>query len=165
MTKHTGKILIIIYFILLASVFLNTAFSRNSSKLTGSGEVNVAGIKLNIINSSSNITNLGTTEQNILFTVNNYDGTTSDPEYNDVEYTYQIQISNTTTIPVQYELYKIEGGVQTKVDLTTGTSKNFTMPQSSIQEDQYILKVKMPDETYKNQSGKININVNATQTP
>lgn len=164
MSKRIGKILICIYCILLASVFLNTAFSRNSSKITGSAEVNVAGLKLNIIKNTSSITNLGTTEQNIQFTINNFEGTKTTPTYNDVEYTYKITITNNKNIPVQYDLYKITSGTQTQIPLTNGTTQNFTMPKSTLQEDQYILKVKMNDKSYKNTSGALTINVNGVQS-
>lgn len=165
MKGNIRKILICIYFILLGCVFLNTAFSKNVAKVSGDAEMKVANIKLNIMQNTSNIENLSNVEQSIVFTVNNFDGTKQNPIYSDVEYQYQISITNTNpSVPVQYELYKIVGEVETKIELTNGTSQSFTMQKSEIQEDEFILKVKMDNQTYKNISDIININVYAVQS-
>lgn len=165
MNKHVGKILISIYIILLASVFLNAAFSKNASKITGNGEIDVAGMKLNIIKTTDTVTNVSNTERNIYFTINNFDGTKENPIYNDVEYTYKISITNKNiNIPLEYTLYKIENGIETQIEVKNGLSTSFTMKKSAIQEDKFVLKVKMTDKSHKNLSGLIDIGVFAEQS-
>lgn len=161
MKKKYKRILICIYFILLCCVFLSTALSKNASKITGTGITKVAGMKLNVTTNTTNISNLSNTEQSIQFTVNNYDGTTTNPIYNEIKYDYQISIS--TTIPIEYELYKVENGQETQVTVTNGSSTQFTMPHSEIKEDTYILKVKLNDAQYKNMEDVLKINVYAVQ--
>lgn len=163
MKNNVKRILLCIYFILLGCVFLNTAFSRYITKTNGEVEVNVAKMKLNVIKTTNNLSNLSNTQQNIAFTVNNYDGTRTNPEYNEIEYQYQILITTTNSIPLQYELYKIENGTEKKVELTNGKSQNFTMSKSRIQEDEFIVKVNMKNKNYKNMNGIVDISVSAVQ--
>ena len=147
---------------MLCCVFISTALSKNASKIIGTGATKVAGMKLNVTTNTTNISNLSNTEQSIQFTVNNYDGTTSNPIYNEIEYDYQISIQ--AEIPIEYELYKVENGQETQVTVTNGSSTQFTMPHSEIKEDTYILKVKLDDAQYKNMEDVLNIQVYAVQS-
>lgn len=165
MKKNLKRSLIFIYFVLLCCVFLSTALSKNVSKVSGDAGVDVAGIRLNVTTTNTNLTNLDNTQQSISFVVKNYEGTTDNPTYSDIEYTYQISITTAKNIPLEYELYKIENGVQTKVNLENGkTTENYTMPHSQIKEDNYILKIKLDDKTYKNIEDVLNIDVYAVQS-
>lgn len=163
MKKNVKRILLCIYFILLGCVFLNTAFSRYITKINGTVEVDLAKIKMNVIKTTDNISNISDTQQSIAFTVNNYDGTKTNPECSETEYQYQILLTTTNSIPLQYELYKIENGIEKKMTLTNGKSQNFTMQKSQVQEDEFIVKIKMKDKTYKDMNGIIDISVNAIQ--
>lgn len=161
MKKNIKKSLICIYLILLCCVFLSTALSKNASKVSGEVSTSVAGMRLNVIKNTNNITNLSNAEKNIEFTVNNYDGTLDNPIYNDIQYNYEISIS--TTIPIEYRLYKVENGEENLVTVTNGISEKFTMPHSQIKEDSYILKIKLDDINYKNMEDVLNIDVYAVQ--
>lgn len=163
MKNNVKRILLCIYFILLGCVFLNTAFSRYTTKTNGEVEVNIAKMKLNVIKTTNNLSNLSNAQQSIAFTVNNYDGTRTNPEYNEIEYQYQISLTTTNSIPLQYELYKIENGTEKKIELANGKSPNFTMPKSQIQEDEFVVKIKMKNKNYKNMNGIVDISVNAVQ--
>lgn len=164
MKKNTKKLLIYIYFILLCCVFFCTALSRNMTKVNGSGKMELAGIKLNIITQTNSITDISSTEQSISFVVNNYDGTKENPIYNDTQYEYQISITTQKDIPLEYKLYKVENGQETEIPLTSGTSGRFTMPHSEIQEDNFILRVKLDDKNYQNMQDVMDINVYAVQS-
>ncbi len=166
MKKNIKRIIISIYFILLSCVFLTSAFSKNLTELTGGGQADLARIKLNINLSSATkqLTNLSNTYQNIAFTVNNFDGTKTNPTYNDIEYKYQIAVTTNKNIPIQYNLYSVKNNVKTKVTMTNGKSQNFTMPHSQTKEDEFILEVKMDNANYKKISDVININVYAVQS-
>ena len=163
MKNNVKRILLCIYFILLGCVFLNTAFSIYTTKTNGEVEVNIAKMKLNVIKTTNNLSNLSNAQQSIAFTVNNYDGTRTNPEYNEIEYQYQISLTTTNSIPLQYELYKIENGTEKKIELANGKSPNFTMPKSQIQEDEFVVKIKMKNKNYKNMNGIVDISVNAVQ--
>lgn len=164
MKKSLKKQLICIYFILLCCVFFSTSLSRNVTKVTGTASMEVAEMQLNVVTQEVTLANVSNQEKEIEFTVNNYSGTTEDPIYNDTEYEYQISITTSKNIPLEYELYKVEeDNSQTKITLTNGTSESFTMPHSKIQEDTYVLKVKLDNKEYKNLEDAININVYAVQ--
>ena len=165
MKKNLKRSLIFIYFILLCCVFLSTALSKNVSKVSAEAGADVAGMQLNVITKQNNITNLDNTQQSISFVVKNYEGTTDDPIYSDIEYTYQISITTAKNVPLEYELYKVENGNETKINLENGrTTDTFTMPHSKIKEDTYILKVKLDDKNYKNIEDVLNIDVYAVQS-
>ena len=165
MKKNLKRRLIFIYFILLCCVFLSTALSKNVSKVSGGAETDVAGMQLNLTTTNTNITNLDNTQQSISFVVKNYEGTTDNPTFSDIEYTYQISITTAKDVPLEYELYKVENDQETKLNLENGkTTDTFTMPHSKIKEDNYILKVKLDDKNYKNIEDVLNIDVYAVQS-
>lgn len=164
MKKSIKRPLIYIYFILLCCVFLSTALSRNATKVNGSASMELAGMKLNVVTETTNLSKLSNAQQDISFTVNNYDGTKDAPILNDTEYEYQISITTDKKVPIEYELYKIENGTETKVTMSNGTSENFTMPHSKIQEDKFILKVKLDNKEYKKIEDVLNIDVYAVQS-
>lgn len=164
MKKNIKKALVIIYMVLLCCVFFNSALSKNVSKRDGQGNMDTAGMILNVVTKNKNITNLDNTYQELSFTVNNYDGSKDAPTYNDTQYDYQISITTNKNVPLKCELYKQENGQQTKVTLNNGKTDNITMPHSKIKEDTYVLKVKLDNKDYKNIEDVLNIDVYALQS-
>lgn len=163
--KRGFVLFVLIYVILLCSIFIAISFSKNMSKLTGEGSVDVAGMILNLTKQTSSISYVTNEEQSIYFTVTNYDEASDGTiTYNKTTYDYQITIDVGDYI-TDYTLYKVNDDKSlTKVAITNGTTESYTMYHSQEQTDTYVLKIKTSNINYAGQADTISINAYAVQT-
>ena len=163
--KRSFVLFVLIYVILLCSIFIAISFSKNISKLAGDGSVDVAGMILNLEKQTSTLSYITNEEQSIYFTVTNYDETDDGTiTYNETTYDYHITIDVGDYI-TDYTLYEVDDdGNLTEIEVTDGTTESYTMPHSVAQTDTYVLKVKTDNTDYAGQADTISIDAYAVQT-
>ena len=149
-----------LYVLVLLAIIVTYTNSRYLSIASGNVDAEIAKAIVEIVNVTATMPiEANSIQKEINFEVRNKN---AENEINDVNFLYQLQIE-TSDIPIEYTLYKVNSGTRSVVAIKNGKSEEFSLQHTINQTDSFVLVFKVSNKAYQDQTDDISISITARQ--
>ena len=146
--------------VLAFAFFIMNTNSRYLSEATGAANIQIAEPVIEMIKVTNTNIEVNCVEKEIEFEVKNKN---LQNRISDVTFKYQLNIATENNIPVEYKLYKKNGGTRTEILLNNGKTGDMLMGHSVEQIDSFVLIIKMNDKKHQGKTDNIDVSLIARQ--
>ena len=146
--------------ILTFMLLIMSTNSRYLSKAKGNTNIQIAEPVIEMVKITNTSIEVNCEEKEIEFEVKNKNTLN---KISDVTFKYQLSMTTDNGMPVEYKLYKQNGGTKTEITVNNGITEELLMLHSVEQIDSFVLYVRMNDKTYQGEIDNISILLTARQ--